>query len=110
MSSKHNFVGLKEVYEDSNTIYILMEHWGISLDKILSHRHTLMEREVQLLFCQLVDILESLRSANISHGNITLSSVLLTPNHNNIIRLTDFSHSYDISQNESGSDKTSFKL
>lgn len=56
-----------------------------------------MEREVQLIFCQLVDILESLRSANISHGNITLSSILVSNLKDNIIKLTDFTHSYDIS-------------
>jgi hypothetical protein len=47
-----------------------------------------MEREVQLVFCQLVDILENLRAANISHGNITLSSVLLLPGQANVLQLT----------------------
>jgi len=76
------------VYEDSTAIYLLMDLWGVSLEKILMHRHTLMEKEVQLVFCQLVDILENLRSANISHGNITLSSVLLVPGKVNVLQLT----------------------
>jgi hypothetical protein len=56
-----------------------------------------------------VDILENLRSANISHGNIDLQSVLLSSNQENVIQLTDFTHSYDISIDENASDKNSYK-
>jgi serine/threonine protein kinase len=38
-----------------------------------------------------------LRSANVSHGNIALNSVLLSSGKDNIIQLTDFTHSHDIS-------------
>jgi serine/threonine protein kinase len=57
MAGRPNFIELKAVYEDANLIYLLMELWGIPLEKILTRRRALMEREVQLIFCQLVDIL-----------------------------------------------------
>ena len=73
-----------------------MERWGTPLEKVMDRRHTLMEREAQLIFCQLVDILESLRSQNITHGNINLHSVLLSQGQPNQLQLTNFSNSEDL--------------
>jgi serine/threonine protein kinase len=109
MAGRPNFVDLKAVYEDANLIYLLMELWGIPLEKILTRRRALMEREVQLIFCQLIDILENLRSANVSHGNIALTTVLLATDQENFIQLTDFTHSHDLSTDGLGSDKNSYK-
>jgi hypothetical protein len=44
MSGRQNFIDLLEVYEDSSTVYLVMEKWGIPLEKILDRRHTLMEK------------------------------------------------------------------
>lgn len=44
MTGRPNFIDLLEVYEDANTVYLLMEKWGTPLEKILDRRHTLMEK------------------------------------------------------------------
>jgi hypothetical protein len=55
-----------------------------------------MENEVQLIFCQLVDILESLKAQNITHGSINLFSVLMAPYPHHHLQLTNFSNSQDL--------------
>ena len=84
------------MYEDKESIYLLMEPWGKSLEKILQSRMTLMESEAQLIFCQMVDILEGLRALNISHGGISLSSLMLYGGVRNTVKLTSFYNSQDL--------------
>lgn len=38
MSGRTNFIDLLEVYEDSETVYLLMEKWGTPLEKVLERR------------------------------------------------------------------------
>lgn len=55
-----------------------MEAWGISLEEIIKRRKYLTEKEVRLIFCQMVNILEHLRKNNIGHQNIKLESLLVS--------------------------------
>ena len=77
LSNHPNFIALKEVYEDQEAVYCIMEENKESLEEVLVRRKYFLEKEVQYIFCQCVCILESLRKRNIFHGNISLKTLFV---------------------------------
>jgi len=86
-------VSLHEVIRDTMYTYIVMERvHGLTLDRLLSSRVQLCERQLWSVLTQLLDALRHVRSCDLIHGDLRLENILTTNPEDDFpkIKLIDF--------------------
>jgi serine/threonine-protein kinase HSL1 (negative regulator of Swe1 kinase) len=90
LSGHPNVIKTREVYEENNALYMVMDYVDTDLLTYLSEFECgLSEKETCHLFRQLVKILKHLHSKNIVHGDIKLENILYDRKTQNLL-LIDF--------------------
>jgi len=93
-----NIIALKEVYDEKETIYLVMElvQGGELFDQIVS-RGTYSESDAANIVRQILDAVAYMHDNGIAHRDLKPENLLCSGDENNTIKVTDFGLSKDFS-------------
>ena len=84
-----NVILIAEIFESSDSFYIVMEYSEKILSNYLKLKKHLSEDEASIFYFQIIQGLEYIHSLDIVHMNLNLDNLIL--NENNILKIIDFS-------------------
>ena len=84
-----NVILISEIFESSDSFYIVMEYSEKILSNYLKLKKHLSEDEASIFYFQIIQGLEYIHSLDIVHMNLNLDNLIL--NENNILKIIDFS-------------------
>jgi calcium/calmodulin-dependent protein kinase I len=96
--SHQNIISLKEVYDEKETIYLVMElvQGGELFDQIVS-RGTYSEADAANIVRQILDAVAYMHDNGIAHRDLKPENLLCSGDEHNTIKVTDFGLSKDFS-------------